>query len=273
MKLVCLFFFACSFNQVFAQYYFNEIVAQQQSAEQYKLMRLNKIKKINAISYNANNEVIPNFEVEQELSTDGKKLMTTTTINKRKQVITNTYVNSLLSNSVQDNSKIIVTTTYTYYQDQQIKTITTSSIDTAVNFSNIEVHEWIYNQQKQPVEMRKIKNKKDTMIVSFVLDEKGNVAEEQWKRNNTIIETFYYYYNEKNALTDVVKFNAIAKKLLPDYIFEYDSNGKIVKTIQTTKGGNYLIWLTTYTPNGLKQREECYNKQKQFTGKVVYEYQ
>jgi len=121
--------------------------------------------------------------------------------------------------------------------------------------------------------MRKIKNGKDTMMVAFVLDEKGNVAEEQWKRNNKTMETFYYYYNEKNALTDVVKYNSLAKKLLPDFVFEYDDNGRVIKTIQTTKAGNYLIWLTTYLPNGLKQAEECFNKQKQFSGKVVYQYQ
>ncbi len=273
MKLVCLFVFACSFNQVFAQYYFNEIVAQQQSAEQYKLMRLNKIKKVNAINYNSNNEVIENFEVEQDISNDGKKMVTTTIINKRKQVITNTYTNNLLTSSIQDNSKIIVTTNYAYNSQQQIASITTSSIDTAVNFSNIEVHEWVYNQQQKPIQMRKIKNGKDTMIVAFVLDEKGNVAEEQWKRNNKTMETFYYYYNEKNALTDVVKYNSLAKKLLPDFVFEYDNNGRVIKTIQTTKAGNYLIWLTTYLPNGLKQAEECFNKQKQFSGKVVYQYQ
>jgi hypothetical protein len=122
--------------------------------------------------------------------------------------------------------------------------------------------------------MLKIKNGTDTTIVNFKLDEKGNVAEERSVHAGREQPTIYYYYDDKNRLTDVVRYNNRAKRLLPDYMFEYDADGRISMMLVTTEGGaDYQKWYYRYNDKGLKQKDECYAKNKMLIGKVEYEYQ
>ena len=118
-----------------------------------------------------------------------------------------------------------------------------------------------------------IKNNKDTLKVSFSYDEKGNVAEEKWNRGGAVIENYYYYYDEDGLLTDVVRYNNRVRKLLPDFVYEYDENANIIKMTQTIKGGtDYFIWKYTYNDKNLKSTESCYTRKNELQGKVVYEY-
>jgi hypothetical protein len=60
---------------------------------------------------------------------------------------------------------------------------------------------------------------------------------------------------------------------MPDYIFEYDTAGKISRMITVQPGDNdYLTWLYTYNEKGLKTEERCYSKQKRLLGRIAYEY-
>jgi hypothetical protein len=107
----------------------------------------------------------------------------------------------------------------------------------------------------------------------MVSDEHGNIIEEHWKRKNITFETYYYYYNDKNQLTDIVRFNKRVQKLLPDFLFEYDAAGRISQMIQVPPGSsNYSIWEYHYNDKGLKLEEICSNRQKQLLGKIVYSY-
>jgi hypothetical protein len=77
-----------------------------------------------------------------------------------------------------------------------------------------------------------------------------------------------------HKLTDIVRYNAKAQRLLPDFLFEYDNNGTLVKFTQIPQGSaDYLVWQYEYLPNGLKQKELCFNKQKEPVGTIVYSYQ
>ena len=121
--------------------------------------------------------------------------------------------------------------------------------------------------------MLKIKNNSDTTIVIFVKDEKGLVTEEQWSRKGKNIESYFYYYNEQNNISDIVRYNSKVKKMLPDFIYEYNENGSIKQMIQVLAGGsNYNTWVYTYLTNGLKEKEFCYDKQKKLVGAVEYIY-
>ena len=116
--------------------------------------------------------------------------------------------------------------------------------------------------------MWKIKNKTDTTYVTFVIDEKGNVTEEHSTRKSKPLPTYYYYYDDKNRLTDIVRFNESAKRLLPDYIFEYDEDGRISSVVIVPESGSeYEKWFYSYYENGLKGQEACYNKKTGTTGK------
>ena len=60
----------------FGQYYFNDIVATQQSNQNYQILRANKVKKIVATSFEQDNTPTEGFLLVQTLSIDGKKLIT-----------------------------------------------------------------------------------------------------------------------------------------------------------------------------------------------------
>jgi hypothetical protein len=175
--------------------------------------------------------------------------------------------------SVDENHKVETTNTFTYNEKGLPTTITSNTTDTAVKITSNEVHIWNYNANNIPTLLLKIKNKVDTTFIEFVYDEKGNVGEERWKRKGRVFETYYYYYNDKNQVTDIVRFNTRAKQMLPDYLYEYDDKGRISKMTQVTNGGsNYLVWTYTYNDKGLKETEVCYNKQKQLVGSIEYGY-
>ena len=272
---VCL---ACP--TLFAQYYFTDIVANNQSAEQYKLLVAAKVKQVKAINYDARDEAIKGFGIEQTIKDEGKKIITKTSIpNSSTSILENTYTNGRLITSTNSNlqtfTTLSTTTTYSYNEKGGITSIVSASTDTAASAGILaEIHTWQYNEKGLPTMMYKVKGMKDTLKVLFTYDEKGNVAEEKWTKNGgKITENYYYYYNDAGLLTDVVRFNYLARKLLPDFIYEYDTDGKVVKMTQTIGGGtDYLVWKYTYNDKGLKETESCYNKQKHLEGKVVYEY-
>ena len=121
--------------------------------------------------------------------------------------------------------------------------------------------------------MLRIKNKKDTSIVSFKLDEAGNVIEEQETRRFIKEEPVYYYYDAKNRLTDIVRYNKKAARLLPEQMFDYSvSNNLIQRTTIAPNSSDYLVWRYRFNEKGLKTREDIFNKEKELTGKVEYNY-
>ena len=102
------------------------------------------------------------------------------------------------------------------------------------------------------------------------LDEKGNVTDEIEAGTNG--KHYYYYYNDKNQLTDIVKYNEVKRGLRADFIFEYDE-GTITQAIQVPQSsGDYLMWQYIYNTNGLKQKELCLTKERQPVGRIEYSY-
>jgi hypothetical protein len=64
------------------------------------------------------------------------------------------------------------------------------------------------------------------------------------------------------------------KKLLPDFMFEYDDNDRVIQKITTTSNSllGYLIWRYIYNDKGLKTKEALFNKDKELTGKIDFTY-
>lgn len=259
----------------FSQYYYNDIIANEQSNKQYQLLKSNKIKNIKVNSYDADNQASQGFLLDQEFTPDYRKLITTSaTATGAVSSLTTFYENNKVKRTDEITKGVQTKSEYVYDDKARIQSITSTSTDTALKSNSVEAHIWFYNANNQPVQMLKIKNNTDTMRIEMLLDEHGNVIEEHWKRRTINLETYYYYYNDKNQLTDIVRFNKRVQKLLPDFLFEYDTNGRINQMIQVPAGSsNYTIWQYTYNDKGLRQQEICSNKQKQLVGKVVYSYQ
>ena len=111
------------------------------------------------------------------------------------------------------------------------------------NVASSEMHLWKYDANGKPVAMTRIRNNTDTLDVTYVADEKGNPAEERTFKKKAPQGTVYYYFDDQNRLTDVVRYNLKARKLLPDYILEYNNNLQLKQMITVPEGSsNYLLW-------------------------------
>jgi hypothetical protein len=273
-KILLVIALVLSVPHLYAQYYYLDIVGTKQTNQQYKLVRAFQYKRINATSFEGG-EPSKDFVLEQSISADGSRIITrSATIGSTESFFTSYYQNNKVVKTVDSSRNAINTVIYDYDNVGRLLTTVTTSKDFDGTFTSSESHIWNYNDKGLPVKMLKIRNQNDTTLVTFVLDELDNVAEEKWQKNNRTIETYYYYYNPKKQLTDVVRFNRKAKTMLPDYMFEYDTKGHIVQMTQTQKGNaNYLVWKYLYNNEGMKQKEVVFNKQKEMLGRIEYSYQ
>lgn len=258
----------------FAQHYYNDIISNQLSNANYRLLKKSNLFRVNGVSFEADDSRTDNFMLRQELSRDRRKLITTSTSPQNISSITvSWFENERLKKTTDSLRNVTNITEFEYDAAGRLSKITSQSIDPEHGGNTIEVHQWFYKENGTPDHMLKIKNKTDTVRVEFVYDEKDNLAEERWKKNNRLIETYYYYYNDQKQLTDIVRYNARVKQMLPDYIFEYDANGRVSQMIQTLQGSNnYLRWEYTYNEKGLKQKELCYDKRRRLLGRIEYAY-
>lgn len=177
--------------------------------------------------------------------------------------------------SITDTSAGIVSVTE-YQRDEQkrIKEVAINVKDSAREFDKSERHYWYYDASGRPNRFVRIVNTNDTSEYRFTVDDKGRVADEQLYRRNTGIDPVYYYYNDDNHITDIVRYNKRLKKLLPDFMFEYDEDGRVIQKIATlsTRTSDYIIWRFAFNEQGLKTREALFNKQKELTGRIDYTY-
>lgn len=275
MKFRLLFFLLMTAGTVSAQYYFNDIISTQLSNNQYKLLRSQKIRKINAVSYEADNTLTEGFALEEDISLDGKRITLSTSTSGGNTAVTNRFYELGKLKKTQSSGKNIENKTeYTYTDKGWIQKIVLTTTDTAMKSTLTEAHEWSYNETGLPASMLKIKNRTDTTLVELVRDEQGNVVEERWKKKNRTLETYYYYYDASKRLTDIVRYNIRLKKLMPDFQYEYDSNGRTTQMIQFSwNSSSYIIWKYTYNEKGLKKDETGYDKEKKPIGRIVYSYE
>lgn len=256
-----------------AQYYYFDVVNTKIANQNYRLLRSNEVRKIQATSFDGN-EPSKDFVLQQTIAPDGSKIVTrTASSGTSESYFTAHYRNNRLIKTVDSSSNAINSVEYQYDNTGKIISVVSASSDFDGSFTNREVHQWQYNENGLPERMYKIKNSVDTTTVVFSYED-GLVAEEKWWRNNRNTETYYYYHNQKKQLTDIVRFNRRANKMLPDYIFEYDGQGRISQMTQTqSAAANYLTWKYLYNDKGLKEKEVAFNKQKEMLGRIEYKYQ
>jgi len=264
-----LFYFAAN-----SQYYYKDIVAAADITRLMKTYTANNIKKITAKGITP--EGSPSSEFSEVGEVNGTTLKVITNNNKAISILKfNFNDRGQLVNSVDSAINVKSTSTYTYDANGKIISINNSATDadSTGDFSQTEVHQYIYKDGKLD-KMWRIINKKDSLEVRFGTDEHGNVIEERNFRRGVLADPIYYYYDDRNHLTDIVRFNYKANRLLPDYLFEYDDNDRVIQKITTTSGNNlgYLTWRYLFDQNGLKTKEALFNKDKQLQGRIDYSY-
>ena len=259
-------------HTAYSQVYYNDLVMTNEIVKKRAVFQANKVRSVKMTSFDGNNQPIEGFGGTQAVSATAITTETSTSLSGKDEITHYFNEKGQLTQSIDttDGNKVIIQ--YTYDASNLITGITNMSFSPG-GYSTREQHLWFYKDGK-PEKMLKIKNSLDTTVVSFKLDEKGNVGEERSVHAGTEQPMVYYYYDDNNRLTDVVRYNNRVKKLLPDYIFEYNEAGSVSMMLVTTAGGaDYQRWYYKYNEKGLKQRDECYAKNKMLIGKIEYTYQ
>jgi len=266
-----------------AQYYYKDIVGTRQFNQTIKLYLDNKVSSVEATGYDGEGRKNSDFSENQYFFGDRNLLKIST---RDKTTITSQYyrfdAKGLLTTISDTSTSLASTSTYSYDEKNNpvlIKNIITDSDD---SINQTEIHQWFYNAEGKPIRMLRILNSRDTTDVRFTIDEKGNVVEELPFIKKISREKTYYYYDTKNRLTDIVRYNIKAKRLLPDYMFEYSSENMVIQKITTlsTNGLPYLTWRYVYDNKGLKTKEATFikpreatsNQDQVMTGKIEYSY-
>ena len=259
----------------YSQYYHKDIVGPTQTLTQWQLLKQNNIHSVKVTSFEANNEPSEGFSLEQKVLDNYARIETyTKTLQNGSSQLSSWYnINGLLTKTIDTSEDFSSITTYEYKADGKLSVINNTS-SSAGQFSSSEIHQWVYNAAGNPEKMLRIRNGNDTTVYTFVIDEKGNVVEEHGKRKGEQEPTVYYYYDDKGRLTDIVRYNVRAKRLLPTNMFSYNAAGNLAGMLLVPEGSNdYQRWYYDYDDRGLKTRERAYNKKQELLGKVEFIYQ
>jgi hypothetical protein len=275
MKKIILFFIFCgSFSSAsFAQYYYKDILSNVELLNTMALYKENKVRTVVIKSFEDDGSASDGFFCEKKISRDYKR----TQLFTRSNISASSTFISIFNNdgklaSTLDSSDISSTKNiYSYDEKSRIHSILSLVRSHDDDFTNAiqEEHIYEYNDRNQPVKMIKVKNGSDSTVILFANDERNNVSIEKDTKSGA---KYYYYYDAKNRLTDIVQANDFRTSLHPDYIFEYNSANQVSQMTATEEGGNdYFVWKYTYD-NGMRIREKCFTKERKLMGSVEYEY-
>lgn len=272
--ILTLFLVLILFTSSFSQYYYKDVVVPRQAAETLAKYKSQKIRSVRLESFEADGQPTEGFTGEQRVSNNYKELVTgvESVLGGGSQLISYFDGTGRLIRAVDTTDGAGSVTEYSYNEKGVVmKIVNVSSSAGGVNLR--EEHLWTYDSLARPLQMMRVKNSNDTTLVTFVLDEKGNVTEENSVRRGEKLPGISYFYDASNRLTDIAAYSAKAKRLLPLYVFEYETSG-LIKTMMVVPEGtdDYQTWYYTYNDAGLKVKETGYNKRKQMLGRVEYKY-
>jgi YD repeat-containing protein len=258
-----------------AQYYYNDIIGTREMSARMKAYASNKVQTVIATGYDAGGTKSTDFNEWQEIKENGKALKITTRNGLDKTILyyrfdADNRVTSLIDSSQDVQSE----SNYQYDAAGRLSSIKNITKDPTMQFNETELHLWIYNSKGQPEKVWRILNGKDSLEIRFTIDDSNNVSDEQIYKRGVGVDPVYYYYDDINRLTDIVRFNKKMNRLLPDFMFEYDESDRVIQKITTLSSFNmgYLIWRYIYDTKGLKTKEALFNKDKELTGKIDYSY-
>ncbi len=254
------------------QFYYKDVLTIQQTNDQWKALKGNRVRAVKLQSFEANNQPAEGMSVRQQV-TDNKLITSTQSPANGASELTATYnAAGRLSETIDTSDDFHSATTYEYDGAGRVTTITNSS--RSGEFTTTEVHAWSYDASGKPSQMLRIRNNTDTTYVSFVYEGKNVPVEEHASRKNQHEPDIYYYYDDNNRLTDIVRYSVKAHRLLPTHIFSYNDQGRLAGMLLVPEGTNeYQRWYYDYDARGLKIRERAFNKQQQLLGKVEYSYE
>lgn len=258
-----------------AQYYYKDIWNNQQSAKEFSNLKKDNFKTIKIKSFDDDGEPSDGFFCEKKINKNftQSQMISKSNITGQSLLISDFNKDGRLLKTTEETPTTTNSTEYTYDSAGRLKVMVTLTKADDDSAGIKESHEYFYNERGIPINMLRKKNGILLSTIHFISDSSGNIIEEDVDGKMSNDRKYYYYYDGKNRLTDVVHYNEIAKRLLPNYMFEYNANNLLKQMITTEEGGsNYFIWQYTYNDDNLRETEKCFSKEKRLLGTIQYEY-
>ncbi|HVZ95947.1 MAG TPA: hypothetical protein VG847_03670 [Chitinophagaceae bacterium] len=257
-----------------AQYFYKDLWNNQRLIREFNILKKERLSTIKLKSFEGDGGPSDGFFCEKKINKTytQSQMLSKSNITGQSLLTVDYNIHGQPVKSVDETPYSTNTTQYEYDDSNRLKTISIITRDDDDSAAIIETHEYFYNEAGVPLKMIRKKNNVLVSAIAFVTDSVGNVAEED-PSGNSADTKFYYYYDDKNRLTDVVHFSERAQRLLPEYMYEYNDQDLPVQMISTEEGSsNYFIWQYTYNDKNLLETEKCFSKQKELLGTIQYEY-
>ncbi len=256
-----------------AQFYYKDIISNNQLIKEMALYKDNKIRSVIIKSFDDDGSESDGFICEKKISKNYRKteLFTRTNVSSASLFISTFNASGLLIQTYDSSVISVSLNKYSYNDQNKIISIYSAARSVDDDFINeiVEEHIYVYNENNIPEKMIRVKNKYDSITILFLADENNNINMEKDTKSGS---KYYYYYDEKNRLTDIVHSYEYKPALLAEYLFEYNNMNQLSQMTATEEGGSdYYVWKYTYN-NGLRSMEKCYSKEKRLMGRIEYEY-
>lgn len=258
-----------------SQHYYHDIMGTEETNQKIQLLASLGITAINSKGFDENNRPVTGFSEKQHMNPGTRTLTTTRSIESGTSTETILFDEKFRMLKIVDSTASTLTTTsYSYDENNRVILIRNIIRDSEYQIADTESHHWSYDTEGLPEQMVRTVNGGDSTIFRFKQDENGNIIEETAYKRDMAADVVYYYYNDDDDLTDIVRYNTRARRLLPDFMFEYDGNGRVIQKITTIPNQKigYITWRYQYNDKGLKIREANFTKEKKLIGRIDYEY-
>ena len=258
-----------------AQYYYKDILNTIQLNKEFSILKDQQIKIIKLKSFEDNDEPSEGFFCEKKINKNysQSEMISKSYITGQSLLVTDYNKDGLIIKTTNSTPTTNNITQYEYDSNGRLTALRTITYADADSIQITETHEYTYNDKGKPVKMLRKKNNQLLSTITFITDDKENIVEENVEGNSSD-KKYFYYYDDKNHLTDVVHYNELAKRLLPDYMFEYNALDEPKQMISIDESGrNYFIWKYAYNDKQLPEIQKCYSKEKRLLGTIEYEYQ
>lgn len=260
-----------------AQFYLQDIHNTQLTIQNMEQLKTAKVKVQLVQSLDANMDTDNDFRGERRLTPDYRQMRAVTGSRATGfSVMVSTFSGQgRLTKTIDSTESSITTIQYRYDGAGRLLEVRTVSQARDDKFRFAENRTYQYDTAGHLVSMvqRQGANSNDSSLVLFKTNDKGQVIEEQQYGKGNNAQRIYYNYDAAGRLTDVLRYHPVKKRMLPDYLFEYDSKG-ILQQMTTVNGttSDYTIWKYQYNAQGLREKEDCYGKKRELLGMIRYRY-
>ncbi len=255
-----------------AQYYYQDIYNTDRTAATMAQFKANKVSFQHVKTLDANQQTDNDFICVRGANPTFRQLRAVTqSRSSGRSVLTSTFAASgRLTRTIDSSVNSISTMQYRYTPSGELAEIEAVARGREDKFRSTEKRRYEYDSAGRLQRLVITKGGPDSTVVLFKTDSSGRVTEEAAPGRQRV----YYNYNAQGRLTDVLRYHPSRKRMLPDYSFEYDAQGRLAQmTVVNLQTGDYLIWQYRYDEKGLPERENCYGKGKELLGMVRYTYE